>query len=92
MKTKIDLDALAEMTFAEYQKKFKKEIKRAQAFGKMNCVVLGEFEFACGHIGTIMVLGTYSGKLTKFYKQMKRLKNIIWKLYQSEKPIMGKCL
>ncbi len=72
MKTKIDLDALSEMTFADYQKKFKKEIKRAQAFGKMNCVVLGEFEFACGHVGTIMVLGTYSGKLTKFYKQMKR--------------------
>lgn len=72
MKTKIDLDHIADMTFVDYQKKFKKEIERAQTFGKMNCVVLGDFEFACGHIGSIIVLGTYSGNLTKFYKQMKR--------------------
>lgn len=72
MKPKIDLDKIAEMTYLEYEKMFRKEVIRAQKVGQTNCVVLSDFEFKDQIVGTLVVLGHYTGALTKFYKQIKR--------------------
>lgn len=72
MKPKIDLDKIAEMTYVEYEKMFRKEVIRAQKLGQTNCVVLSDFEFKDQTVGTLVILGHYTGRLTKFYKQIKR--------------------
>ncbi|MGH1338855.1 MAG: hypothetical protein ACRBFS_22255 [Aureispira sp.] len=72
MKTKIDLDKIAEMTYVEYEKMFRKEVIRAQKIGQTNCVVLSDFEFIDQTVGTLVVLGHHTGALAKFYKQIKK--------------------
>ncbi len=71
-KSKIDPNEISSMTFKEYFGLLKKEIKKAEKFGNTNIVVLSDFHFACGHIGTMMVLGKHSGIISKWYKKIKK--------------------
>lgn len=70
-KSKIDPNAVAEMDFKTYTNLLKKEVKKAAAFGETDVIIFSDFTFACGHIGTMMLLGKFSGNLAKFYKKSK---------------------
>ena len=71
-KSKMNPEELSSMTYKEYFTQFKKEVKKAEKFGATSVVILSDFEFSCGQVGTILILGKYSGPLAKWYKRMKK--------------------
>lgn len=70
-KTKINPSELSQMTQKAYEKLIKKEVVKAQKFGSVPIMVFSDFEFGCGTVATLMLLGKQSGELTKFYKKAK---------------------
>lgn len=71
-KSKINPSELGQMTQKEYQKVIQKEINRAEKFGSTEIMVFSDFEFACGTVATLMIIGKLSGNLAKFYKKAKQ--------------------
>lgn len=71
-KTKINPEELGSTTYEEYVAVLKKEVKKAQKYGRTNVIVLSNFKFACGTVSTMMVLGKLSGPLSKWYKKLKK--------------------
>ena len=70
-KSKLDPTELSGMTQKEYEKIIKKEIAKAEKFGSTEIMVFSDFEFSCGSVSTLMLLGKQSGNLAKFYKKAK---------------------
>lgn len=70
-KSKITVDQLKDLTEVSYIKLAQQEVKRAAKFGETGVVVLSDYQFACGAVSTLLILGKMSGPLMKFYKQMK---------------------
>lgn len=60
------------MTWKDYVKLFDKDVKQAQSknIDKVPLVMISDFEFACGEIQALMVLGKQS-EMTKFHKTLK---------------------
>lgn len=75
-KSKINPDELGLKTYEEYVAVFKKEVKKAQKFGRTNVIVLSHFKFACGTVSTMMVLGKISGPLAQWYKKIRRERGV----------------
>ncbi len=71
-KSKIKPDELKGLTEAEYIKLCQKEAIRASKYGETGVVILSDYQFACGAIGTMMILGKLSGPLLAYYKQLKK--------------------
>lgn len=71
-KSKIKPEELKDLTEAEYIKLCQKEVSRAAKFGETGVVILSDYQFACGAVGTMMLLGKLSGPLLAYYKQLKK--------------------
>lgn len=71
-KSKIKPEDLKDLNQVNYIKLCQKEVKRAATFGETGVVILSDYEFACGTVGTMMILGKMSGPLMKYYKQLKK--------------------
>jgi hypothetical protein len=71
-KSKIKPEDLKDLTEVNYIKLCQKEVKRAAKFGETGVVILSDYQFACGAVGTMMILGKMSGPLMKYYKQLKK--------------------
>lgn len=71
-KSKIKPEDLKDLTEVNYIKLTQKEVKRAAKFGETGVVILSDYKFACGGVGTMMILGKMSGPLMKYYKQLKK--------------------
>lgn len=70
MNPKIALDELKEMTYDEYVKNLKKEIKRASLEGRTDFLVLSDFMFKGEqepHVA--LIFGKFTGKMARFYKR-----------------------
>ena len=70
-KSKIKLDELKNLTEVQYIKLIEREIKRAATFEQTGVVVLSDYTFSCGSVGTLILLGKLSGSLMKYYKSLK---------------------
>ncbi|WBM73956.1 hypothetical protein [Saprospira grandis] len=70
-KSKIKLDELKNLTEVQYIKLIEREVKRAAAFGQTGVIVLSDYTFSCGSLGTLILLGKLSGSLMKYYKGLK---------------------
>lgn len=71
-KSKLKIEQLKELTQVEYTKLIKKEVARASKFGEAGVVILSDYQFKCGSVGTMMILDKMSGPLIKYYKQLKK--------------------
>lgn len=71
-KSKINPEELGTKTYKDYVVILKKEIKKAQKFGRSNVVVLSHFKFACETTGTMMIIGKFGGPLAKWYKKIRK--------------------
>jgi small nuclear ribonucleoprotein (snRNP)-like protein len=70
-KSKIKPNEIEGLDFKTYTNMLKKEVVKAAKFGETSVVVFSNYKFACGHEGTLLLLGKYSGELVKFYKGAK---------------------
>ncbi|MCP4440061.1 MAG: hypothetical protein GY810_14035 [Aureispira sp.] len=70
-KSKIKPNEVKDMDFKTYTATLKKEVAKAAKFGETSVVAFSNYKFACGHEGTLLLLGKYSGPLAKFYKESK---------------------
>ena len=70
-KSKIKPKEVKDLDFKTYTTVLRKEVKTAAKFGETAVVAFSNYEFACGHVGTLLLLGKFSGDLAKFYKKAK---------------------
>ncbi len=76
MKPKFEIERLKEMTYPEYLKALKKEVKRASVLGRTEFVVLSDFSFKEDtDTKSALIFGEFSGKLQKFYNQQKKYRS-----------------
>jgi hypothetical protein len=70
-KSKIKPNEVKDLDFKTYTSILKKEVQKAAKFGETSIVAFSNYKFACGHEGTLLLLGKFSGELVKFYKTAK---------------------
>jgi hypothetical protein len=71
-KSKIKITDLPTLPHKDYMNIFRKDVERAAKFGQTGVVVLSDFQFACGEVGTLILLGKMSGPLKNYYKELKK--------------------
>lgn len=73
MNSKIALDELKKMTYDDYSKSIKKEIKRATLDGTTDFITFTDFVFVdTPEPKTVFIFGKFTGRLQKFYKEQRK--------------------
>lgn len=70
-KSKLKPKEVEHLDFKSYTKILQKEVEKAAKFGETSVVAFSNYQFTCGHEGTLLLLGKFSGDLAKFYKSAK---------------------
>ena len=65
------IDEILDMSFMEYTKFLKKEIRRAEKSGALDAVVCSDHTFSDGKESALLLFGKFTGELAKFFKKNK---------------------
>lgn len=76
IKSKIDPKVVGSLTWKDYAKLFDKDVKQAQdkGFAKVPLVMVSDYEFACGEVHALMLLGKQS-VMSRAFKTFKAERN-----------------